>query len=162
MAYQHSDETERREARTLAVLEQAATVNRTLAAEDASTEQLRDEVALLLDTIQGNTDKADEESERLRLMRLELDAAREVARESQWVLATTGGHRRGAEQALRRHDHPTYAGSCEVCESNYRYSAKQDWHEEGRIEVDDNAQVNISEDGGAYVQAWVWMDSRNA
>jgi hypothetical protein len=28
----------------------------------------------------------------------------------------------------------------------------------GQLEVDSNAEVSISEDGGAYVQAWLWID----
>lgn len=28
---------------------------------------------------------------------------------------------------------------------------------EGELEVDDDAKVSISPDGGAYVQAWVWV-----
>jgi hypothetical protein len=28
---------------------------------------------------------------------------------------------------------------------------------EGELEVDDNAIVSVSEDGGAYVMAWVWV-----
>lgn len=29
---------------------------------------------------------------------------------------------------------------------------------EGECEIDDDAKVSISSDGGAYVQAWVWVD----
>lgn len=28
---------------------------------------------------------------------------------------------------------------------------------DGELEVDDNAIVSVSEDGGAYVMAWVWV-----
>jgi len=35
--------------------------------------------------------------------------------------------------------------------------ARQKWQKEGEIEIDDNAVVSISDDGGAYVQAWVWV-----
>lgn len=40
----------------------------------------------------------------------------------------------------------------------FRQAAKKIWQREGSIEVDDNAVVSISDDNGAYVQAWVWVD----
>lgn len=41
----------------------------------------------------------------------------------------------------------------------YRESAQaQDFCEEGVCEIDDNAPVSLS-DGGAYVQAWVYVDN---
>jgi hypothetical protein len=45
-------------------------------------------------------------------------------------------------------------------DSWYRTQAKKQFHEEGLIEIDENAQVSRSEDEpheGAYVQAWVWI-----
>lgn len=36
-------------------------------------------------------------------------------------------------------------------------AAKRLHQREGTIEVDDNALVSISDDGGAYVAAWVWV-----
>ena len=39
----------------------------------------------------------------------------------------------------------------------YRDQAREEWVREGEIEIDDDAEVSISEDGGAYVQAWVWV-----
>lgn len=36
--------------------------------------------------------------------------------------------------------------------------AKLLYHEEGEVEVDDNTVVSRGRDGGAYVQAWVWVD----
>ena len=44
----------------------------------------------------------------------------------------------------------------------YRAAAKGRWNDEGLIEVDDKAPVSRSEDGGAYVQAWVWVDYEEA
>lgn len=41
----------------------------------------------------------------------------------------------------------------------YRNAAMGRLHDEGTLEVDDDALVNLSEDGGAYVQAWVWIDA---
>lgn len=37
----------------------------------------------------------------------------------------------------------------------YRQEAKNQYHREGEVEIDDNAEVSFSEDG-AYVQAWVF------
>lgn len=39
----------------------------------------------------------------------------------------------------------------------YRAAAKTKLHNEGTLEVDDDAVVSISKDDGAYVQAWVWI-----
>ncbi len=41
-----------------------------------------------------------------------------------------------------------------------RAQAKERYHDEGFIEIDDNAPVSRGEDnpdGGAYVQAWIWI-----
>lgn len=49
----------------------------------------------------------------------------------------------------------------------YRQAAKEEYEEYGTLEIDDNAVVSSHEDsdadgpcGGAYVQAWVWVDLR--
>lgn len=46
----------------------------------------------------------------------------------------------------------------------YRRQARKIYHDEGTIEIDDNAPISQAEgnpDRGAYVQAWVWvMDAR--
>lgn len=41
----------------------------------------------------------------------------------------------------------------------YRDAAKAKLHNEGVIEIDDDATVSVSEseDHGAYVQAWLWV-----
>lgn len=44
----------------------------------------------------------------------------------------------------------------------YRKAAWEDHHCDGQIEIDDNAPVSLSDDGGAYVQAWVWVDDERA
>jgi len=36
--------------------------------------------------------------------------------------------------------------------------AQDEYHDEGFIEVDDNAKLSEGDDNGTYVQAWVWMD----
>lgn len=40
----------------------------------------------------------------------------------------------------------------------YRQAAKRIHVSEGSVEIDEGATVSISDDGGAYVQAWVWVD----
>jgi hypothetical protein len=40
--------------------------------------------------------------------------------------------------------------------TNYLARAKDEWHRDGEIEIDDDAIVSES-DEGAYVQAWVWV-----
>ena len=45
-------------------------------------------------------------------------------------------------------------------EAAYRQAAKRMFHDEGTLEVDENAvvsQAEGNEDEGAYVQAWVWV-----
>jgi hypothetical protein len=42
-------------------------------------------------------------------------------------------------------------------QERYREAAKETYHRQGEIEIDDNAIVSDSDDG-AYVQAWVWVD----
>ena len=44
-----------------------------------------------------------------------------------------------------------------LTDDQYRDAAKRMYHEEGKTEIDDGATVSVSEDGGAYVQAWVWV-----
>lgn len=39
----------------------------------------------------------------------------------------------------------------------FRMRARELYHEEGEIEVDDNAPVSAGDDDGAYVEAWVWV-----
>lgn len=38
--------------------------------------------------------------------------------------------------------------------------AQKQYHEEGRIEIDDGARISIAgkDPQGAYVEAWVWID----
>ncbi len=51
-------------------------------------------------------------------------------------------------------------------EDQYIALAREQWHKEGEVEIDDNAKVSLSEDQssirGAYVQAWVWVDNPDA
>lgn len=44
----------------------------------------------------------------------------------------------------------------ERIQQRYRAAAKEAYHSQGEIEIDDNAVVSHSEEG-AYVQAWVWV-----
>lgn len=41
--------------------------------------------------------------------------------------------------------------------SNYRDFAHDKHNDDGHLEVDSSAIVSVSEDGGAYVQAWIWV-----
>ncbi|MCP4900088.1 MAG: hypothetical protein GY906_24220 [bacterium] len=40
-----------------------------------------------------------------------------------------------------------------------REAADARWNCDGEIEIDDDAVVSVSDDPGAYVQAWVWVDA---
>ncbi len=42
-------------------------------------------------------------------------------------------------------------------EQKYFDRAKTVWQKEGEVEIDDNAVVSVSDDDGAYVEAWVWV-----
>lgn len=42
-------------------------------------------------------------------------------------------------------------------EKAYVEAADRVWGRDGEIEIDEGTIVSISEDGGAYVQAWVWV-----
>lgn len=44
-----------------------------------------------------------------------------------------------------------------LSDEQYREAAKNLYHNDGECEIDDTAVVSVSEDGGAYVQAWVWV-----
>jgi hypothetical protein len=41
----------------------------------------------------------------------------------------------------------------------FRMRAKELYHQEGEIEVDDKALVSRGDSTGAYVEAWVWIPS---
>jgi len=47
-------------------------------------------------------------------------------------------------------------------DQTYREMAKEQYHRDGKIEIDDNAPVSRESPGesedGAYVQAWVWVN----
>lgn len=48
-----------------------------------------------------------------------------------------------------------------VKEAAHRHWRDRAWTElnrDGELEIDDNAVVSESDDGGAYVQAWVWIE----
>lgn len=44
----------------------------------------------------------------------------------------------------------------------YISTARARYHREGEVEIDDNAVVSESDDGGAYVAAWVWVSDADA
>ena len=39
----------------------------------------------------------------------------------------------------------------------FRKKAQKERHSDGDLEIDDHAVVSLSGEGGAYVQAWVWV-----
>jgi len=41
--------------------------------------------------------------------------------------------------------------------AKYRAAAAEQYEHDGTLEIDADAPVSLSEDGGAYVQAWVWV-----
>lgn len=43
----------------------------------------------------------------------------------------------------------------------YRSKAREMYQVEGECEIDDAAEVSISDSGGAYVQAWVWVSDED-
>jgi len=43
-------------------------------------------------------------------------------------------------------------------QANIREMARREYQHEGTCEIDDNATISYSTDGGAYVQAWLWVD----
>ena len=51
--------------------------------------------------------------------------------------------------------------SAHALDVHFRSEAKRRYHDEGTLEIDDEAPVSVSQDTrgrGAYVQAWVWVD----
>jgi hypothetical protein len=36
--------------------------------------------------------------------------------------------------------------------------AREQWHQEGSVEIDDEAKLSEGNDNGCYVAAWVWID----
>lgn len=46
-------------------------------------------------------------------------------------------------------------------DEKYRALAKRSFHDEGVIEIDDNARIAKGAECGAYVEAWVWVDNPN-
>ena len=60
------------------------------------------------------------------------------------------------EETTKRHD--PEAGT----QVRLRELARTLFHKEGAVEIDPEAPVSLSEDGGAYVQCWVWVDDPEA
>ena len=63
----------------------------------------------------------------------------------------------------------SYAAWCDIkaednrpTDEEYREAAHERWHRDWEIEIDDGAEVSVSEDGGAYVRAWVWVYDSDA
>ena len=49
-----------------------------------------------------------------------------------------------------------------ISATNLLEAARKLKEEEGELEIDDNAVISRGSDGGAYVQAWVWIDNHSA
>lgn len=45
---------------------------------------------------------------------------------------------------------------------NAYFQAAKEHVSEGDLELDDNAVISISDDGGAYVQMWQWVPDEDA
>ena len=97
------------------------------------------------------------ESFTTRVVAADADAAQENARSEKlteladWQRDDGNYHRpytNGAEEV--EHD-------AAALETAYYDAAKNIHSRDGECEIDSNATVSISEDGGAYVQAWVWV-----
>ena len=43
-------------------------------------------------------------------------------------------------------------------DDHYRRLAEEQHHRDGECEIEPDAVVSVSDDGGAYVAAWVWVD----
>lgn len=48
-----------------------------------------------------------------------------------------------------------------VIDAKYVIAARDQYQDDGTIEVDDGAKVSHS-DNGAYVQAWVWVEAESS
>lgn len=46
-------------------------------------------------------------------------------------------------------------------EAEYRAIARKRYAVDGVLEFDEDAKVSISDDGGAYVQCWRWVDDED-
>lgn len=53
--------------------------------------------------------------------------------------------------------HPDSSTPTAATVQAYRDAAHRIWHDDGRIEIDDFAEISRGSDNGAYVQAWVWV-----
>ena len=54
--------------------------------------------------------------------------------------------------------HPDPSTPIATTTQAYRDAAHRIWHDDGRIEIDDDAQISRGDSNGAYVQAWVWVN----
>ena len=52
---------------------------------------------------------------------------------------------------------PTEGGGTQPSDDDYRRLAKQQYESEGKIEIDPHGRVSRSENGGAWVQGWVFV-----
>lgn len=69
--------------------------------------------------------------------------------------------KRGSEYLMERIQHYRSLEKTPAVR-RFREIAKDEWQQDGEIEIDDNAVVSIPEEDeelrGAYVQAWIWIE----
>lgn len=63
----------------------------------------------------------------------------------------TAGEERTKPQHLNKRE------AVEAFEKALIVTARRIHQDDGELEIDDNAKVSMSPDGGAYVEAWVWV-----
>lgn len=66
-----------------------------------------------------------------------------------------------AEATVTPEDVPKADPGTAMLEQHYR-DAAQARQRDGELEVDDNAVVSLSDDGGAYVSSWMWVSAEDA
>ena len=82
------------------------------------------------------------------------EAARKLAKKARSKKGYTDEDVQAVVAAVRACDEENK----ELCDK-YRAAAQElTANQEGQLEVDDGAIVSLSSDGGAYVQAWFWVD----
>lgn len=81
-----------------------------------------------------------------------------VASLSKLTIEPAGALRESLQRKLDESREPARLASDQA----YVAAAQTRYNDDGTCEVDVGALVSISEDGGAYVMAWVWVDAEDA
>jgi hypothetical protein len=66
---------------------------------------------------------------------------------------------KAAAQWATARDNPHGTEDEALSDADYIALARTEYHEEGAIEIDDNAVVSRGSEPGAYVAAWLWVDT---